>query len=198
MGLTLVSAASVAIWLYLLFGRGAFWRMRVAPPEGTLPVPPPPVVAVIPARNEAPVVAQAVASLAAQRYPAAFHIVLADDESGDGTAHAARTAASADWLTIVTASALPKGWTGKLWALSQGIRAAEALAPEYLLLTDADIVHPPDNLAALVARATSGGYDLVSYMATLRCHTLAEQALIPAFVFFFFMLYPPAWVPSRV
>jgi cellulose synthase/poly-beta-1,6-N-acetylglucosamine synthase-like glycosyltransferase len=78
--LLIVSAASVAVWLYLLFGRGAFWRMRAAPPEGSLPIPPPSVVAVIPARNEAPVVGQAVASLAAQRYPAAFHIVLADDD----------------------------------------------------------------------------------------------------------------------
>jgi len=193
MGLTLVSAASVAIWLYLLFGRGAFWRMRIAQPQGTLPSPPPSVVAVIPARNEAPVVGQAVASLAAQRYPAAFHIVLADDDSSDGTADAARAAASPERLTAIRVNSLPEGWTGKLWALSQGIGAAQAFDPEYLLLTDADIVHPPDNLAALVARATSGGYDLVSYMATLRCRTLAEQALIPAFVFFFFMLYPPAW-----
>jgi hopene-associated glycosyltransferase HpnB len=196
MGLTLVSAASVAIWLYLLFGRGAFWRMREEPLEGTLPSPPPSVVAVIPARNEAPVVGQAVASLAAQRYPAAFHIVLADDDSSDGTADAALAAASPERLTVIRADPLPEGWTGKLWALSQGIGAAQAFDPEYLLLTDADIVHPPDNLAALVARATSGGYDLVSYMATLRCRTLAEQALIPAFVFFFFMLYPPAWVRS--
>src|ERR1700674_1481678 len=130
--------------------------MRAAPPEGTLPAPAPSVVAIIPARNEAPVVGQAVASLAAQCYPAAFHIVLADDDSRDGTADAARTAASPDRLTIVAANPLPQGWTGKLWALSQGIRAAQPFDPEYLLLTDADIVHPPDNLAALVARATSG------------------------------------------
>src|SRR5580700_8328250 len=116
MGLVLVSAASVAIWLYLLLGRGAFWRMREAPPEGTLPLPPPSVVAVIPARNEAPVVAQAVASLAAQHYPAAFHIILADDDSGDGTADAARAAASPDRLTMLRANPLPQGWTGKLWA----------------------------------------------------------------------------------
>src|ERR1700686_5231656 len=108
MGLVLGSAASVAIWLYLLFGRGAFWRMRVAPPEGTLPIPPPSVVAIIPARNEAPVVGQAVASLAAQRYPAAFNIVLADDDSRDGTAHAARAAASPERLTIVRTNTLPK------------------------------------------------------------------------------------------
>lgn len=196
MGLVLGSATSVAVWLYLLFGRGAFWRMRVAPPAGTLPVPPPSAVAIIPARNEAAVVGQSVASLAAQRYPAAFHIVLADDDSGDGTADAARAAARPERLTVVRTDPLPQGWTGKLWALSEGIRAAQPFDPEYLLLTDADIVHPPDNLAALVARATSGGYDLVSYMATLRCRTLAEQALIPAFVFFFFMLYPPSWVGS--
>jgi hopene-associated glycosyltransferase HpnB len=196
MGLVLVSAASVAIWLYLLFGRRAFWRMREAPPEGTLPIPPPSVVAIIPARNEAQLVGQAVASLAAQCYPGAFHIVLADDDSRDGTARAASAAATSDRLTIVSANPLPQGWTGKLWALSQGIGAAQPFHPEYLLLTDADIVHPPDNLASLVARATCGGYDLVSYMAALRCHTFAEQALIPAFVFFFFMLYPPAWVPK--
>jgi hypothetical protein len=101
MGLVLVSAASVAIWLYLLFGRGGFWRMRGAPPNGTLPAGPPSVVAVIPARNEAPVVAQAVASLAAQRYPAAFHIILADDDSSDGTADAARTAAAAGGCILI-------------------------------------------------------------------------------------------------
>jgi hopene-associated glycosyltransferase HpnB len=200
MGLVLAGAASVATWLYLLFGRGGFWHMREAPPEGTLPIPPPSVVAVIPARDEAPVVGQAVASLAAQHYPGAFHIVLADDDSCDGTADAASAAASyerltPDLLTVVRANPLPKGWTGKLWALSEGIGAAQAFDPEYLLLTDADIVHPPDNVAALLARATSGGYDLVSYMVMLRCRTFAEQALIPAFVFFFFMLYPPAWVP---
>src|SRR5450432_4815910 len=112
MGLELVSAASVAIWLYLLFGRGAFGRMRIAPPQGTLPIPPPPVVAVIPARNEALVVAEAVASLAAQRYPGAFHIVLADDDSDDCTGAIAQAAASPERLSVVRTSPLPKGWTG--------------------------------------------------------------------------------------
>jgi hopene-associated glycosyltransferase HpnB len=91
---------------------------------------------------------------------------------------------------------VPAGWTGKLWAASAGIRAARRFQAEYLLLTDADIVHPPENLSALVARARSGGYDMVSFMATLECRTFAERALIPAFVFFFFMLYPPAWIGS--
>jgi hopene-associated glycosyltransferase HpnB len=78
-----------------------------------------------------------------------------------------------------------------MWAVAEGVRAADS---EYLLLTDADIVHPPEHLAGLVARAQEGGYDLVSYMVRLPCRGLAEQALIPAFVFFFFLLYPPAWI----
>jgi len=196
MWLTAAGGISVAIWLYLLFARGAFWRMREAPPEGAQPDPAPPVVAVVPARNEAPVVAQSVGSLAAQRYPGAFHIVLVDDDSEDGTGAVAQTAAGPDRLTLVRTGVLPNGWTGKLWAVSEGVRAAASHPAEYLLLTDADIVHPPGNVSALVARAAAGGYDLVSYMATLECRTLAEQALIPAFVFFFFLLYPPAWIAS--
>ena len=194
--LTALSGISVAIWLYLLFARGGFWRMRVDAPEGTLPCPAPAVVAVIPARNEAAVVGQSVESLAAQRYPGPFRIVLADDDSDDDTGTIARSAAGPELLTVVRTGTLPKGWTGKLWALSEGVRAAQRHPADFLLLTDADIVHPPDNLTGLVARAIASGYDLVSYMVTLECRTPAEQALIPAFVFFFFMLYPPAWIRS--
>ena len=192
--LAAAGAVSVAVWLYLLAARGAFWRMREARPEGVLPATAPSVVAVVPARNEAETVGRAVASLAAQRYPGAFHMVVVDDASADGTAEAARAAASPAILTVIRGRPLPSGWSGKLWAVDQGVREAARFSPDYLLLTDADIEHPPGNLAALVARAESGLLDLVSYMATLRCRALAERALVPAFVFFFFMLYPPAWV----
>ena len=192
--LTAAGAASVAVWLYLLAARGGFWRMGDAVEPGVMPGAAPSVVAVIPARNEAETVGRAVASLAAQRYPGALHIVLVDDASADGTANAARAAASPGILTVVRGRPLPPGWTGKLWAVDQGVREAARFSPDYLLLTDADIEHPPGNVAALVARAAAGGIDLVSYMATLGCRTLAERALVPAFVFFFFMLYPPAWV----
>ena len=187
MVLELAGAAAAGIWIYLLLGRGAFWRLRDAPPAGALPPVAPAVVAVIPARNEALLVARAIGSLARQRYPGEFHMVLVDDDSADGTAAAARAAAPPALLDVVPAGPVPAGWTGKLWAASEGIRAARRFQPEYLLLTDADIVHPPRNLSALVARAGSCGYDLVSFMATLECRTFAERALIPAFVFFFML-----------
>ena len=151
-------------------------------------------MAVVPARDEVEVVGRAIASLAAQRPPGYFHIILVDDHSSDGTAAAAESAAPRGLLTVVPAAPLPSGWTGKLWAVAEGVRHVAPHRPDYLLLTDADIVHPPDNAATLAARAQSENYDLVSYMATLGCRTFAERALVPAFVFFFFMLYPPAWV----
>jgi hopene-associated glycosyltransferase HpnB len=189
-----LAALSAAVWLYLILGRGRFWHFREASPEGTLPHPAPSIVAVVPARNEAETVGRAIGSLAGQRYPGAFHIVLVDDASSDGTAEIARAAAPPELLTVIRSEPLPSGWTGKLWAVSQGIRAAARFEADYLLLTDADIEHPPGNAAALAARAESGGYSLVSYMATLECRAFAERAMVPAFVFFFFMLYPPAWI----
>ena len=198
MPLELAAAATLAIWLYLLFFRGGFWR-EFSRRDATAPTPPPStarIVAIVPARDEADVVGRAIASLAAQAPRGYFHIILVDDHSSDATAEVATAAAPIDILTVVPAAPLPPGWKGKLWAVAEGIRDAAALRPDYLLLTDADIVHPPDNAVALAARAESEGYDLVSYMATLACTTPAERALVPAFVFFFFLLYPPAWIRS--
>jgi hopene-associated glycosyltransferase HpnB len=185
-----LAAISLGIWIYLLVARGRFWRMRDEPAPQSKATPR--VTAVVPARNEAAVVGPAMASLASQEYAGEFAIVLVDDASDDGTAEAARAGAGGDRLRIVRAAALPAGWTGKMWAVSEGVRAAGD--PEYLLLTDADIVHPPRNVHDLVARAHAGRYDLVSCMVRLRCVSAAEQTLIPAFVFFFFLLYPPAWI----
>ncbi|MBR0646647.1 glycosyltransferase [Plastoroseomonas hellenica] len=189
----------LAIWIWLLAARGGFWLARdrddVAPPVEPLRWPS--VVAVVPARNEADVIARSIGSLLAQDYPGDFRVVLVDDGSSDGTAAAARALAAEDRLTVLAGAKLPAGWTGKLWAQAQGVKAAGT--PDYLLLTDADIGHAPDNLRALVARAEAGGHTLVSLMAQLSCMSWAEQFLIPAFVFFFQMLYPFAWVsrPDR-
>ena len=189
-----LAGVAVSIWLYLLFGRGLFWRLRETVLAG---VPVPRRVAVlIPARDEGQVVGRSIQSIVAQDFPGPFHIFLIDDHSGDRTVELARAAAELDFLTVIAAQQLPEGWTGKLWALAQGIRQAESFHPDYLLFSDADIVHAPDGISRLVARAEAGGYDLVSWMVKLQCETFAERALIPAFVFFFFMLYPPAWTES--
>jgi hopene-associated glycosyltransferase HpnB len=194
-----IGITAAAAWLYLIAGRGLFWRAHDdAAVTTAMPAAPRSVVAVIPARDEAEVIGRAVGSLLAQDYRGPLHIIVVDDHSSDGTAIAAREAAeaagAADRLTIVRAAPLPSGWSGKLWAVRQGVAAAQTRQPDYLLLTDADIVHAPGNLAALVARAESGGYDLASLMVRLNCRTVWERLLIPAFVLFFFMLYPPRWV----
>jgi hopene-associated glycosyltransferase HpnB len=193
----IVAAVTMAIWTYLLLFRGGFWRSpyRSAPLRAR--VADRSVVAVIPARDEAAVIGQAVASLCAQDYRGTLHIIVVDDQSSDGTADAARAAGAAgasDLLTIYAGKPLPQGWTGKLWAMRQGVEAAQAWQPEYLLLTDADIIHAPGNLRKLVARSEAEGYDLVSLMVRLNCRSIWERLLIPAFVFFFFKLYPPSWV----
>ena len=152
------------------------------------------VAVVIPARNEEAVIHRAIASLLAQDYPGSLHIFLVDDHSTDATVAAAGVDVR---LTIIQAGPLPKGWTGKVWALSEGLKHAQARKPDYILFTDADIVHAPVNMAGLVARAESENLDLVSYMVKLRCRTLAERLCIPAFLFFFFKLYPPGWIARR-
>jgi hopene-associated glycosyltransferase HpnB len=198
-----IGTATVAIWVYLLFFRGGFWWLAYRPVPITASVGGRSVVAVIPARDEAAVVGHAVASLLAQDYEGSFRIVVVDDQSSDGTAEAARTAAIAagapDRLTICYGTPVPPGWTGKLWAMRQGVEAARSARPDHLLLTDADIVHGSGNLRELVSRCETEGYDLVSLMVRLHCSSLWEKLLIPAFVLFFFKLYPPRWVadPAR-
>jgi hopene-associated glycosyltransferase HpnB len=190
----------LAIWLYLLLGRDRFWQLRERDDLERLPAPAhwPSVVAVVPARNEADVIRQSLGSLLAQDYAGEFHIILVDDQSDDGTGDIAR-GLDADRLKVLTGLPRPSGWTGKIWAMQQGADCAASFNPEFIWFTDADIAHSPDNLAALVARAQAGNKALVSLMARLCCKTMAEHFLIPAFVFFFDMLYPFAAVndPAR-
>jgi hopene-associated glycosyltransferase HpnB len=193
-----VAIICALIWLYLIVGRGAFWLCGVRDTDRpSLDVPRwPAVVAVVPARNEADHIAASIGSLLRQEYSGSFRIVLVDDDSSDGTALiATRAAASApSQLIVVGSESPPRGWTGKIWAVEQGIARAEELKPEYLLLTDADIVHAPDTLAWLVMHAGAGGFVLTSLMAKLRCESLAERTHVPAFIYFFQMLFPFSWV----
>jgi hopene-associated glycosyltransferase HpnB len=193
----IVAMLALAIWLYLLVGRGRFWLAGERDSRNEPPPPPrwPRVVAVIPARDEAETIADTIRSLLAQAYPGPFSVILVDDESRDGTADVARAVGAPDRLTVLSGRPLPAGWTGKLWAMSQGVEAASlGQAPDYLLLTDADISYAPDALAQLVGRAEAGGYALTSLMVKLRCESLAERCFVPAFIYFFQMLYPFAWV----
>lgn len=193
LGLGLVS---LLIWLVLVLARGGFWLARERDDRDTPPAPAhwPSVVAVVPARDEADVIAQSIGSLLRQDYPGPFRVVLVDDGSTDGTAAAAGTDPR---LEVLPGAPLPAGWTGKLWAQQQGVARASESAPDYILLTDADIGHAPENLRALVSRAEQGRYAMVTLMAELSCATRAERFLIPAFVFFFQMLYPFRWVARR-
>jgi hopene-associated glycosyltransferase HpnB len=200
-----LGAVPVLIWAWLLVAHGGFWRARERDDCDLLPAPAawPSVIAVVPARDEADVIARSIGSLLAQDYPGDFRVILVDDNSSDGTAAAARAEAvrlgQSDRLDILQGEPLPSGWTGKLWAVHQGTLHAADAEPRYLLLTDADIGHAPSNLCALVARAEAGGMVLTSLMAKLHCQTRAERFLIPAFVFFFQMVYPFARVnrPGR-
>jgi hopene-associated glycosyltransferase HpnB len=191
---SLLAALALAVWIYLLVGRGMFWLARERDGgEGTLATWPS-VTAIVPARDEAGTIAQSIGSLLKQDYPGALRIIVVDDQSTDGTAQIARALDTAGRLTVLSGAPLAEGWTGKLWAVKQGVAHAADGSPDYLWLTDADIVHAPDNLRALVSRAASNGLVLVSLMAKLRCEDFAERFLIPPFVFFFAMLYPFGWV----
>ena len=156
------------------------------------------IAAIIPARNEADVIGRAITSLLTQQFDGDVRLFVVDDNSTDGTANATRAAAgmlgATSRVTVISGSPLPSGWTGKLWAMQQGWQAASQVNPNYFLLTDADIEHPPGELARMIAHAEQGNFALVSLMVKLRSDTLAEKFLIPAFVYFFFLLYPPARV----
>lgn len=189
----------VFVWLYLILAHGRFWMVqRLSTKVEPVSAISGPIAVVIPARNEADVIGDAIDSLLQQSCASEIHIFLVDDNSADGTAEVAREAAAnsshPESLTIIHGQLLPNGWTGKLWAVQQGIEQALGLRPQFLLLTDADIKHSPENVATLTSVAESGGYDLASFMVKLHCHSLPEKLLIPAFVFFFFMLYPPEWI----
>ena len=193
-----IAVIPLLIWAYLLLARGRFWR--VAAPGAAVPPTAPAgrVVVLIPARNEAATIGVTVSSLARQTFAGVIHLIVIDDGSNDCTAEvalaAARESGILERFTLLRGAPLPSGWTGKLWALAQGVESAARLDADYLLFTDADISHGPTSVGSLVAEAVAHDRDLVSHMVQLSTALPAERLLIPAFVFFFFKLYPPAWI----
>ena len=195
-----IGIITLAIWLHLFFGRGWFWQVNKLNADGVRIEPPddwPKIVAVVPARNEAETIGEVFASLLKQDYPGPFSIVIVDDQSEDETvARATRVAeenSTKEKIRILTAPPLPKGWTGKLWALNAGVVSAQTDPPAFFWFTDADVTHAPDTLRRLATRSEQDKLDLASLMVLLQAKTLPERALIPAFLYFFLMLYPPHW-----
>jgi hopene-associated glycosyltransferase HpnB len=183
----MIVSLALLVWLYLVFLHGDFWKSAPELPPA-LPGALPSVDIVIPARDEAETIGAVIASLVAQDYAGPFRVILVDDNSTDGTAALAGTDPK---LTIITGKPKPPGWSGKLWALSQGVAAGSA---EILFFADADITHDPRHLSSLVARLLAPRVDMVSEMVKLNCTSWPERFLIPAFVYFFQMLYPFAKV----
>lgn len=205
LGLVIVVAV---VWVSLLTVWGQFWRADQRLEEQadlallkteTLETGPT-VAVVIPARNEAELIGRALRSHFTQSYVGSVHVVLVDDQSTDETgAIAAQTAQElkeSTRLTILSGKPLPPGWTGKLWAMEQGFRhlQQQQKSPDYVLFTDADIEHHLHSVQQLVTQAETKKLDLVSLMVRLRCQSFWEKLLIPAFIFFFQMLYPFPWV----
>jgi hopene-associated glycosyltransferase HpnB len=183
----MLALISLLIWLYLFFAHGAFWRSDQGL-ASSVPAESPDVDIMIPARDEIETIRPVIASLLAQDYAGKFRVVLIDDNSTDGTAVGAGTAAN---LIVISGRSKPPDWSGKLWALRQGIETSSA---PLLLFADADVVHAPQHLSSLVARLAYPRVELASEMVRLNCSSAAERALVPAFVYFFQMLYPFAKV----
>jgi hopene-associated glycosyltransferase HpnB len=200
----ILTVVSLLIWVVLTFFRGAFWQLRafdddIAKLQAVAVWPR--VIAVVPARNEAETIARAVTSLAKQEYAGELRIIVVDDHSGDGTGKLARAAAvragASERVEVLSAQGLQTGWTGKLWAMQQGVEKAQGAGAAYFWFTDADIEHAPDTLKRLVGRAETNKLDLVSLMVLLQAKSLPEKLLIPAFLYFFLKLYPPHWIADR-
>ncbi len=193
MSLVLTAAAAFLAWAYLALARGMFWRASERLTAAPAPESWPQVVAIIPARDEAETIGAVVRAHLACRYPGQLSIIVVDDLSTDGTAETARATTqdqSAHALEVLTGEPLPEGWSGKLWAVHQGLAQARASKADYFLLADADIMLAPDTLTALVSKAEHEGLSLTSLMARLDARGGWAQLLVPAFIYFFQKLYP--------
>lgn len=197
-----LAVLSALIWFGLIFFHGWFWQAGpILRPEplGTSPADiMPDVTVVIPARDEAESIEVALSSLLTQDYAGRLSLILVNDRSEDGTGALARALPDPKGrLTVLDGADPESGWSGKLWAVAQGVaeaRRQQDANSGYILLTDADIVHAPEHISTLVAKAQTDRLHMVSEMVELQCESLAERALVPAFVFFFALLYPFAQV----
>jgi hopene-associated glycosyltransferase HpnB len=199
LALSIACVLAAVVWTYLVAGHGGYWRTsQWLPPATGDPDTWPDVVAVVPARNEAEMLPATLPALLGQEYPGTLTVIVVDDRSSDGTAEVAARLDGGRPLRVITGTAAPAGWAGKVWAMAQGLGAAgipsaAGASPElegYVLFTDADIAWDGRTLRDLVAAAEADDRDLVSQMALLRTATGWERVVVPAFVYFFAQLYP--------
>lgn len=197
-----LAVLSALIWFGLMFFHGSFWQggpiLRPSSPQKSPADIAPDVTVIIPARDEAESIQTALGSLLAQDYPGKLSLILVNDRSEDNTGALARSLPDPKGrLTVLDGADPAPGWSGKLWAVAQGVaeaRLRQETNRGYILFTDADIVHAPAHVSTLVAKAQTDALHMVSEMVELQCESLPERALVPAFVFFFALLYPFAKV----
>ena len=184
--ITVISAAAALVWLALLLQPWQPWRMRerFSADARDNDTDLGDITVLIPARDEAQTIARALRALADQGL--GLKVIVVDDDSSDDTARIANTAPIDD-LTVVRGRPLPAGWTGKLWALEQ---ARARVATPRIVLLDADIELAPGTIAGLRHKADADDLQLVSLMAELRMTSGTERLLMPAFIYFFKLLYP--------
>ena len=174
------------IWLAIILLPWRPWDTREvldsasSPPDADLSD----ITVLIPARNEAHVIGATLSSLKTQGRGLA--IILVDDRSTDGTVAVAQ-ASGMENLHIVSGESLPNHWSGKLWALEQGFRHVKT---SLTLLLDADIKLEPGIVGVLRGSLEENSLHLISLMAQMRMTSFWERLLMPAFVYFFKMLYP--------
>ncbi|MFQ5696925.1 MAG: glycosyltransferase [Myxococcota bacterium] len=202
--LELCAFGSLVSWVYLTFLHARFWRAdQRLPLAGDSPSDTaewPAVAAVVPARNEARGVERALRSVLDQDYPGRLRVILVDDQSDDETweraLRVARSHPRGAQLEILRAPPRPGGWVGKMWAVHTGVSRAHETAPDalFLWITDADVDHTPSVVRRLVRKAQREQLDLASILVRLHCRSRWERLLVPAFAYFFQLLYPFARV----
>ena len=193
-----LTGLSLIIWFSLTFAYHGFWRRREFLPDDTDAAMTswPSVISLTPARNEAELIAKSLSSILDQSYQGSLQSILIDDSSEDDTSIIAKeiseSSSRSDAIDIIQAAELPQGWSGKIWALQSGVDYAEKMnsVPDYYWLSDADISHEPETLNRLVQWAQKQDLALVSLMVTLNCKGFWERLIIPAFIYYFQLLYP--------
>jgi hopene-associated glycosyltransferase HpnB len=182
----LLTGVAALIWVATLVQPWLPWTTRESldaqDPDSTTDLSQ--LTVLIPARNEADTIETTLRALTYQG--PGLNIILIDDQSDDGTAEIVQGLGLPN-LKIIQGQELPPGWSGKLWALEQG---RQELGTPLVLLLDADIELRPGTLAALLDKMQAEHLDFISLMAHLRMQGFWEKLLLPAFIYYFKLIYP--------